>query len=225
MGLSNFLGKDPSPFKSISDEETNRLINDIKRENFSLKNKKVSSVVDADNKTKSPYFKRLAEASRNGNIGSSRQSVLDYYHKNVAPFLANEKQAASSTPVNVNEPGVTQPLDNQSFKNAAPGGNIVSNFAEDNYENYQNGGNVVGNPQQKVEIIKVGQAVQSPGSKKPIPKINKVTIKKDIKNPVQRYATVDPFNLFGNRNGVNPFSLRNAPITNDRFSGGVVPSQ
>ena len=42
--------------------------------------------------------------------------------------------------------------------------------------------------------------------------------------PQAHYATVDPLNLFGNRNGVNPLNLLDGrPITNDRFSGGVVP--
>jgi hypothetical protein len=46
-------------------------------------------------------------------------------------------------------------------------------------------------------------------------------------NPVQaaaqRYASVDPLNLFGNRNGVNPFGRRNEAVTNDRFNGGFIP--
>ena len=37
------------------------------------------------------------------------------------------------------------------------------------------------------------------------------------------YATVDPLNLFGNSNGVNPFALNGKGYSNNRFSGGVVP--
>jgi len=43
--------------------------------------------------------------------------------------------------------------------------------------------------------------------------------------PQQRYATVDPLNIFGNSNGVNPFGFRDEAVTNDRFSGGVVPTK
>ena len=39
----------------------------------------------------------------------------------------------------------------------------------------------------------------------------------------ESYASVDPLNLFGNKNGVNPFESRGNPITNDRFNGGEVP--
>jgi hypothetical protein len=45
-----------------------------------------------------------------------------------------------------------------------------------------------------------------------------------IQLPEQRYATVDPLNLFGNRNGINPFASSPHPITMSRFNGGVVPS-
>ena len=43
--------------------------------------------------------------------------------------------------------------------------------------------------------------------------------------PRERFATVDPLNLFGNKNGVNPFASGGGAITNDRFNGGVVPAQ
>ena len=43
--------------------------------------------------------------------------------------------------------------------------------------------------------------------------------------PAKRFATVDPLNLFGNKNGVNPFASGGGAITNDRFNGGVVPAQ
>ena len=40
--------------------------------------------------------------------------------------------------------------------------------------------------------------------------------------PETRYATVDPLNIFGNRNGVNPFAQNNQSFMQpDRFSGGV----
>jgi len=39
----------------------------------------------------------------------------------------------------------------------------------------------------------------------------------------ERFATVDPLNLFGNRNGVNPFASGGGVINNARFSGGYVP--
>jgi len=50
-------------------------------------------------------------------------------------------------------------------------------------------------------------------------------MKKAAPAPAQRYATVDPLNLFGNKNGVNPFGRRGEAMTNDRFNGGVVPVQ
>ena len=61
---------------------------------------------------------------------------------------------------------------------------------------------------------------RKPGPKKPGP----VKGSKNVPKP-QRYATVDPLNLFGNRNGVNPFGFRDEAITNDRFNGGVVPTK
>jgi len=54
-------------------------------------------------------------------------------------------------------------------------------------------------------------------------------VAKHTLNPVQasakRYATVDPLNLFGNRNGINPFASNGEAVTNDRFSGGKVPDR
>ena len=68
------------------------------------------------------------------------------------------------------------------------------------------------------------QAIKdSPKGKMPTPKAVQKAV---AKAPVpQNYATVDPLNLFGNKNGVNPFGARGEPMTNDRFSGGVVPQQ
>ena len=54
------------------------------------------------------------------------------------------------------------------------------------------------------------------------------TIAKAAPAPVverQKFATVDPLNLFGNRNGVNPFASGGGAITNARFSGGYVPQR
>jgi len=57
----------------------------------------------------------------------------------------------------------------------------------------------------------------------------KTTAKKTVrkpsvarKAPAKRFATVDPLNIFGNKNGVNPFNPKNKG--SNRFSGGKVTS-
>ena len=74
-------------------------------------------------------------------------------------------------------------------------------------------------------------APKAPGKKKMTkPQAKKrAAVKRAVKPQVQakpkaqKYATVDPLNLFGNKNGVNPFGRRNEAMTNARFSGGNVP--
>ena len=74
-------------------------------------------------------------------------------------------------------------------------------------------------------------APKAPGKKKMSkPQAKKrAAVKRAVKPQVQarpkaqKYATVDPLNLFGNKNGVNPFGRRNEAMTNARFSGGNVP--
>ncbi len=51
----------------------------------------------------------------------------------------------------------------------------------------------------------------------------RAAVRKAVKQPVvkqERFATVDPLNLFGNKNGANPFDSGNRG--SDRFSGGIV---
>ncbi len=71
-------------------------------------------------------------------------------------------------------------------------------------------------------------APKAPGkAKTPKKQLQKrAAVKKAVAPAKQkRYATVDPLNLFGNKNGVNPFESRGNPITNDRFNGGYVPTR
>jgi len=228
MRTTNTYNNNLSPFTKDSatkplDKNRSRTIQG------SLSKSIIDRIIKPEQVTSNKYFQSQIRKGLSGKLNAEDQAALAEWLKlkESSPNpLSGEQPKQISQSGNV--PGLLKNdfLNNQTdngFKNTKPGGNIIPNFKEDDYENYQNGGNVVANP--KVEVVKIGQKVASPGNRKPKPTVKKVTVTQNIKNPVQRYATVDPFNIFGNRNGVNPFSNLDRPITNARFSGGAVPKR
>ena len=144
------------------------------------------------------YFDKSLTNEDLDTLRVNNQNMYNQYMTNNSPAWKDTSNRTQSPNIN-----------SSSFK--MPDGSLFnpSGYEYDPYEKYKN---MIAS-----QIPVAQQVANTTNPTAPIAQSRFVTVQP------QRYATVDPLNLFGNRNGTNPFATNEYGYTQPgRFSGGVV---